>query len=52
MSPDHIDSLAVMVHDIILAHGFDIDENDDFLAVQNFLYKLLDSHLTKQRNYN
>lgn len=52
MSPDDITSLALDIHDSLLELGFDLDEDEDWDALYNFMHEYLDRFCTKERNYN
>lgn len=53
MSPDDIDNLVLKLHDfLVLQLGCQLDENDDYVDLQDFMYDVLDPFVTKDRNYN
>lgn len=52
MNYDDITSIALDVFDALQDLGLDLDEDDDWLKVYNFMHELLDRFETKDRNYN
>jgi len=53
MSPDDIDGIVLKLHDFLLRNlDCDLDEDDDYMALQNFMEDMLDPYITRERNYN
>ena len=53
MSPDDIDSIVLALHDFLIGPlGCQLDEDDDYVALQDFMYDVLDPFVAKDRNYN
>ena len=53
MSPDDIDNLVLKLHDFLVFQlGCQLDENDDYVDLQDFMQDVLDPFVTKDRNYN
>lgn len=53
MSPDDIDTVVLKLHDFLWKRlGCALDEDDDYEALQDFMYDALDPFVTRDRNYN
>lgn len=53
MSPDDIDTIVLKLHDFLTgAMGCPLDENDDYVDLQDFMYDVLEKFVTRDRNYN
>ena len=53
MSPDDIDSVVLKLHDFLCKRlGCALDEDNDYEALQDFMYDALDPFVTRDRNYN
>jgi len=53
MTHDDIDYLVLDLHNFLFTNlGAAIDEDDDYIALSNFLHKKLDKFVTRDRNYN
>ena len=52
MSPDDNDVIAVDLHDMLLARGIQLDDDDDFTAIYDFLHDKFEPFFTRDRNYN
>lgn len=53
MSPDDIDSLVLDLSDFLQKQlQCDIDENADYEALSDFMFKALDKFITRERSYN
>lgn len=53
MSPDDIDRVALGLFDVLVNDlGAELDENDDFVAILNYLQDALEPYVTRERNYN
>jgi hypothetical protein len=49
VSPDDIDSAQAILLDELVC---DLDEDDDYSDLSNFMHKALDDFITRDRNYN
>lgn len=53
MTEDDIMSLSLDLHDFLLnVMKVQLDEDDDYGALSDFLMSKLDSFITRERNYN
>lgn len=53
MSPDDIDSVTLKLHDfLIMQLGYNLDEDQDYDDLADFMHIVLDKFVTKDRNYN
>lgn len=53
MSPDDIDSITLDLFDFLVNKmRVQLDEDDDYKTVGDFLQRRLDKFITRDRNYN
>lgn len=53
MSPDDIDSVVLNLHSFLHYElGLPLDENEDYEMLSNFMHRVLDKFVTRDRNYN
>lgn len=53
MNHDDIDSIVLALHDFLIGPlKCNLDENDDYVALQDFMYAALDPFVTNERNFN
>lgn len=53
MSLDDIDRIVLQLYDFLTGSlGCDLDEDDDYEALKDFMYDKFDDYCTRDRNYN
>lgn len=53
MSPDDIDTVVLKLHDFLVGPlGCQLDENDDYADLANFMHDQLEPFVSRDRNYN
>ena len=53
MSPDDVDSVVLKLYDFLVQTlGANIDEDEDYRALQLWMLNAFDPFYTKDRNYN
>jgi len=53
MSPDDVENLTFELHDFLVNEmRVQLDEEDDYQSLSNFLFLNLDKFITRERNFN